>query len=701
MATDTARREPEAAVLNIPAWGGEPAYGDSWPTQLQSDLLRAALLCDERGLAAWRRVRPVLTIAEMDSGVQAVLPQLRTNLRALGVDDHLMELFKGVHRHAWARNQLMLAQVMPVVAALEQAGVPTLMLKGAALMVEGRRDAGVREMTDIDVLIPTRAVADACRVLAECGMRPIENIPLWFVTDYWAPSVRHSTNFENAAGGQLDLHWHALRLSRQDHADADFWAAAQPVVLGGVRTRTLCPADELLLVILHGLGWAPTPTYRWALDAALIARGLCGEVDYDRLVDQALRRRVAPALRAGLRYLKDVADVQAPEHVPRALRVIAPLQHRELSAYAKRPSARSAVDRGIYFHGQYLREHLPVGARATLAAQLRAAAQRLGIKRPAHLRDLRPGGRPGPGRPYAELTAPIGTGACSPPAVAWGAPLDFGDPVIAREHCLYGLWLAEGWGSWIAGREARLALTLPGPAASSLLLSIWAGGHLTASRERAEMRVAVCGEELGRLAFDEDRPRVDGEGVVVPAALVEGRSRLELALGTPAPRSPASLGTVEDTRPIGAYLARLALRPARHCRLGEPLGFGADSREDEMLAGGWAGPDPRGRWTYGPLARLLLRPSAAPSELEWSAEPFVPLGAEPIQVEVSANGALLGVVDYEGPTVQTSRLGLPAARAGEDLVLSWRIREPRSPSRLGLSDDLRPLGMFFRSVTVR
>ena len=555
---------------------------------------------DERGLAAWRRVRPALSIADMDSGVQAVLPQLRANLLRLGINDPLMELFKGVHRHAWARNQLMLAQVMPVVSDLEDAGVPTLMLKGAALMAEGRHDAGIREMTDIDVLVPTGSVADACQVLAACGMRPVENVPIWFVTDYWAPRVRHSANFENAAGGQLDLHWHALLLSRHDDADTEFWTAAQSVSLRQVSTRTLCPADELLLVILHGLGWAPTPTYRWALDATLIARGVCGEVDYDRLAEQARRRRVAPALRMGLRYLQEVADVEIPGHVLRALRVMAPLQRRELAAYAKRPSCRSAIDESVYFHGQFMRQRLAVGARATPPVQLRLAAERLGIARLAHLRDLRPGGRPGPGRPYADATTPVGTGACSPSAVPWGSPLEFGDREVAREHCLYGLWLAEGWGAWIAGREARLALALPSPPDSSLLLNVWAGGHLAAARQRAEMRIVLAGQQLGELTFEEGRPRVDAEGVVVPAGLIEGRSRLELVLRTPAPRSPAGLGTVEDTRRIGAYLARLSIRPARRCSLGEQLEFGADSREDEMLAGG--GPVPM-RVGAGPTAQ--------------------------------------------------------------------------------------------------
>ncbi len=66
------------------------------------------------------------------------------------------------------------------------------------------------------------------------------------------------------------------------------------------------------------------------------------------------------------------------------------------------------------------------------------------------------------------------------------------------------------------------------------------------------MRIVLAGQQLVELTFEDGRPRVDAEGVVVPAGLIEGRSRLELVLRTPAPRSPAELGTVEDTRRIGA-----------------------------------------------------------------------------------------------------------------------------------------------------
>ena len=446
-----------------------------WPTPPQADLLRATLLADERGLDAWRRIRPTLDVAAMDYATHALLPVLRSNLAELGSDDPLLTLFKGVHRFTWARNQVLLAQVMPIVAALEQAGTPTLLLKGAALVADRRQNAGIRQMTDIDVLVPTAAAAAAIELIVEHGLRPVEELPLWYVTEY-VPLFRPAINLSDGAEGQLDLHWHATSWCCHPNADEDFWAASLPVQLRGVATRALCPADELLLTILHGLRWAPRPVYRWVVDATMIARGLSGPVDFDRLVKQARRRRVAPAVLAGLLYVREIAEVEIPDAALRDLRAAAPLQRLELRAASKEPSQRGALGRLVAQHGQYVRREIAPGGRVTPVTHLRLTGRRLGgMRRAGDLRHLLRGGRPGPGRPYVETEAPIGTGACAPPSVPWGGSIDFGDPATVRQHCLHGMWYPAAWGCWIAGREARMAFTLPARPDSSLLLKLEAG----------------------------------------------------------------------------------------------------------------------------------------------------------------------------------------------------------------------------------
>ena len=441
----------------------------------------------------------------------------------------------------------------------------------------------MRQMTDIDVLVPTAAAAAAIALILEHGLRPVEDLPLWYVTEY-VPLFRPAINLGDGAEGQFDLHWHAMQWSRQRSADDDFWAASLPVRLRGVDTRALCPADELLLAIMHGLQWGSSPTYRWVLDATMIARGLSGPVDFERLVTQARRRRVAPAVRAGLNYLREIAEVDIPPGALRALRVAAPLQRLELRAMGKQRGSRGAVGQAAARHGQYLRREVPPGTRLTPVGHLRLAGRRLGIQRASHLRFLLRGGRPGPGRPYVQTEPPIGTGACEPPPVPWGVPIELNDPGTVRKHCMYGMWFPEAWGCWIAGREARLALTLPEPADSALLLELVAG--VAEACPRQGLQILLDGEQVASVVFDGDR-LVHSEVVVLPAALVQHRSRLDIVLRVPKAASPARIGTGDDLRPLGVFLERLALRPVLGCSPGQRLCLGVGTGDERMLAGGW------------------------------------------------------------------------------------------------------------------
>ncbi len=671
-------------------WGTTGRERTVWPTQLQEELVRATLLEDERALIAWQRIRPTLAPATMDHSIQAFLPQLRRNLQRLGVEDQMLELFKGVHRYGWARNQLLMAEVLPVVEALEHAGIQTLLLKGAALVADERHDAGVRQMSDIDVLVRTGSLAAACAVLIDHGMTPVEDVPLWYVTEY-APRFKHSCNFRNAAEGQLDLHWHALKWSCHPDADADFWAASQPVRLRELSSRALCPADELMLVILHGLRWSPTPSYRWILDAALIVRGASAPIDYDRIVAQARRHRVTHATRAGLLRLAAVAQVDVPAEALRALLRPAPLQRLELRGQATQPRWRRPAERMASLHLQYVRREVAPGRWLPPSTHVRLVAERVGVERPIRIRQLFDGGSPGPGRPFAELMAPIGDGRCTPSARPWGAFLDFGDPEVVRDHCLYGMWLPADGSSWIAGREARLRIALPEVPSTPLLLELAAGGFTPAGYGQ-HLEVLLEGEIVGSISFGATRSGVEAESILLPDWLVRGRSSLDLALRAPNAIAPAALGLSDDQRRLGVFIRRLAIRPPRLCPLGERVGLGTGSDDPLILAGGWADAEPGGRWTQGSEARMVLCTDTPASVLAWNAEPV-----HPLRVEVTANGMSLGVVNYDRRLQETIVPLEPAGRP-RNLVLSWHLREPRSPRELGLSDDERQLGLFFRSV---
>ncbi|HWD84687.1 MAG TPA: nucleotidyltransferase family protein [Solirubrobacteraceae bacterium] len=685
---------PIAGEAPTGPWGGAPGLPDIWPTPAQRDLLRATLLPDERALEAWRRIRPLMEPAQLEGTVTALLPQLRVNLQALGCQDSKLELFKGVHRYTWARNQLLLAQAMPVVGALETAGIGTLLLKGAALLAGGRHEGGVRPMTDIDVLVAPDAVDAAVDVLMRHAMTTTDGSPLWYAIGY-GQRYRNSWNFQNPAGGQLDLHWHVLHWCRHPKADTDFWAAAETVTLRGVRTRALCPTDEMLTAIAHGVRWDPSPTYRWVLDAALIARSEA--IDWRRLAEQAGRRHMEILVGAGLRVLQELAGIEVPEGILRTLRPASPLQRIELRAQTRQPSRRSRVGQAVSLHLHDVRRSVDPGVPVSIGDHLRLAGRRLGVAGPRDLPDLRPGGLPGPGRPVCESAAPIGTGTCSPMPRPWGVPLELGVPENVREHCLYGLWPPDQGFAWIAGREACLALKLPEPAESSLVLTLAAG---TAAHGPLQgLKVCLKDEQIGEINFTRLRSYVDEARFLLPERLVRGRSELRLVFRVPRPITPAGIALNDDLRLLGVNLHRLMLRPTFSISAGQLVSLGAGGQGEWLLADGWGDALPEGRLTGGSEARLVMRTDDVVTALKWDAGLSSAAGVARLPVEVCVNGAMVGAVDH-GHEPTSMHLPLPSTVRRGELLISWRLplasRLRRLPGRQG---PLAP-ALVFRSVTL-
>ncbi|MFL5844131.1 MAG: nucleotidyltransferase family protein [Solirubrobacteraceae bacterium] len=681
-------------------WGTEADRVDVWPTADQDQLLRAALLPDERAIAAWRDIRDRVDVASLDGATTALLPVLRRNLTGLGVQDELMELFKGVQRYHWARTQLLLEPLVPMVAALEDAGIATMLLKGGALTADGRLSAGLRPVNDLDVLVPTDRTADAVALLGAHGFVPVADADPRYVVDH-AHRYTPSFGFRDGVDRQLDVHWHVLHDSCQPGADDDFWAAAGGIELKGVRTRSLCGTDELLLVVLHGLRWAPAPTYRWMVDAAMLVDGGSGPIDYDRLVDQARRRRLTAPLAAGLAHLRDVAGAAVPSEVLRGLGRGTRIERAELRARITDPRHRSPAARRLLVHEQHLRRTLPLGCRASTVRRVRAEAARLGITGPGALGSLVRGApAPGPGRPQSLDSAAVGPAAARRP-VTLGVPLDFRDWEVVAEHVEHGTWRNEPGGCWLAGRTARIVLPLPAAAPALLTLRLRAlpllGGATTSQR----LRVSANGAELADVAADGPLDL----GLVVAPEAVAGAQALELLLETPDAVSEAALGIGHGDRAMSFLLRDITVHAPAPTALGQRVSFVGGAADDGHLVGGWHEPEGAGRWTSGTRAVIALRLAGGPADADLVLEglPFVGRPGRSLLVDVVAAGRRAGTLAYDDPLADNSRsVALRAADFGPggEIVVELLVRDPRSPRGEGTGGDERLLGLCLAAVAL-
>ncbi|BCM94378.1 hypothetical protein IAD21_06285 [Abditibacteriota bacterium] len=283
------------------------APGGCWPTPTQELLLRAALLEGKDAVTSWREWQARTDIEHLDYSSSSLLPLLLRNLEKQGVQDSHLGRYKSVSRHHWMQNQLLFEAAKHLIQLLENEGIPTLVLKGGALIPLYYPKVSMRPMGNFEVLVPTSEAARAFKFLLTRGYR----LKGWNGSSSppdRAFSVFHSYPFYQQKEGSTDIryfdvHQHVFSQTFAPNADDEFWNAAVPLQIEGVSAKALCPEDMLLHVCAHGIHWDAAPPLRWIADATLILRSQ-PDFDWARLIAQTRRHHVSLPTGQALKYLQ-------------------------------------------------------------------------------------------------------------------------------------------------------------------------------------------------------------------------------------------------------------------------------------------------------------------------------------------------------------------------------------------------------------
>lgn len=288
--------------------------GSCWPTPQQTLLLRAVLLTGAPALEAFQAWRGRVNLDRLDRGSFRLLPLLAHNLRRHEVQDPIMARLEEVCRDTRSKNVALMERLATLLAAFSEAGLETMILKGAALLVLYYSDPGLRPMSDLDLLVRTDKASGAMALLRQLGWTPQLPVPERVVP------VTHSHLFQDRRDTRLDLHWHLCWECCGPGADDAFWAAAQAVAVDGVPTSALCRADQLLHATVHGVAWNPVPPLRWVADAMLILQAAGPSFEWSRLLTQARHLKLILPLREALAFMRDTLDAPVPDVVLATLR---------------------------------------------------------------------------------------------------------------------------------------------------------------------------------------------------------------------------------------------------------------------------------------------------------------------------------------------------------------------------------------------
>jgi hypothetical protein len=207
-------------------------------------------------------------------------------------------------------------------------------MKGLPLADALYGDPGLRDCSDIDVLVPRDRAREALRLLRASGYAA-EFTETFFESLLLRGHIEYTlTRNEHGFRYVLDLHWGIGWTARGDRRAAQaLWAEGRRVRRAGVEMLAMSPEWELLALAVHAArhGWEPL---KWLVDV----HDYCASqpVDWQRAREMAETFGWLPALQQTLGACRMLFDTQAPPCVP----AVAPVRWRpSLGTRASIPDA--------------------------------------------------------------------------------------------------------------------------------------------------------------------------------------------------------------------------------------------------------------------------------------------------------------------------------------------------------------------------
>ncbi|HLH95545.1 MAG TPA: nucleotidyltransferase family protein [Xanthobacteraceae bacterium] len=339
--------------------------GTIWPNDEQQLVLEAIFATPAKAREAYFAWRSTLDIEQpFDGAVMRLLPLLYMRLLKMGLSDPLTGRLKGVYRRAWSDTQTLFHGTAPALSALHGAGIDTMLLKGAGLVVCHYRNLGARPMSDVDIAVPFGSVEAAVRALSLAGWSstaPITRDHLRF---------RHATPFRGPGGHEIDLHWHMMFTNCSAEADAPFWSTAQPATFRDMPTNVPAPALALLHTLEHGTQPNTETPIRWIADSLTLLRDPRAAMEWPLFCRTARLLGLSRRVLLALTYLRECHDQEIDAGVLKTLasapRTIAERLELAVTARRVRRHRPAAIDRCLLIGAEFCRlARLRTGIRVT------------------------------------------------------------------------------------------------------------------------------------------------------------------------------------------------------------------------------------------------------------------------------------------------------------------------------------------------
>ena len=653
------------------------------------DLLRACLLqgsAARDAFSAWKRHA---SPQDMEGRYVRLMPLLYRNLQHLGIDDALLPWLRGLAKHTWLTASLRLQVVLKEIAALHDANIPVVLIKGTALLARWPEAMDTRVAADIDLLVPAERALDALRIFRANGwtVPPPEFVSAIDFQKFHAFGLLRSPNL------WIDVHWRPSAAIGDPELGRAVLARSLETKLEHISIRVVDLTDHLFLLLAHAFVDAAEARIDWAAELAFILRQRDAKIDWGRFDGLVRQYWLDDWRHRAFGFVETVAEIALPKAAfgnsnrhPYKF-----LERREYFARAKK--ARSPLDELLCQFGDVCRGER--GAlRQVLDANVLAQAARFPVLRhlltPAvcfRLIKL--------SHARADDLALIPLRGLDltrdPPENSFLSGWSYGEPI--------GRW-TDAQAAWALFRvpahvynllPVRMRLgTASSPKGPILRAKAWAGDKAC----RWEFGPAPCWGEYRTIT---GRVRHWAGARILPLFIeFEGNIDRE------------SRGRTDpDGRSIGLLLSRIEFAHLTNVSAFDELDLVESGSTDRILWSGWGHAEPAGRWTVGHEARLLLNLSNRTRSAKalrlylsavFTAGPGIP---QPVQAFVNGTPSPPTLLHIkEVPPYLDVPLSETTVLQDELVDIRLRIGRPISPYRLAMSNDRRELGIMIKSLSL-
>ena len=216
------------------------------------------------------------------------------------------EKLRRAYYQAAARNTLFYEELAAIVRTFNQANIPIILLKGAALAQGTYRNLALRPMSDLDLLVTSELMLGAEELLTQRG---------YTVLDGAESYLRHMT-FEHPnsnAGTHVEIHSHIVSSPYYRRAIPEEWLWRDPaeLLVDGVPALTLSPQASIVHSCLHFLDHIGTRgSLLWLCDIAEVARDI--DLDWDSLAHTLGEFEIALPVRSVLLECQELLGLPIP-----------------------------------------------------------------------------------------------------------------------------------------------------------------------------------------------------------------------------------------------------------------------------------------------------------------------------------------------------------------------------------------------------